>query len=173
MDKKKMDVIKIICFATLWLICVVLGYTSSHKRGVYYEKYIEEVYGNIQFKGKVLQLHKIKRGGRTYGLMCIELDYTNTDSFYRFESKAGGAFGSEYRMSCLKIKDGIVTFPTGFIGTDYSIKIVNAIVNAKYIEVNMDNSRQIVYIDSVGNRYSADFGFPSNNIIESDMEICN
>ena len=171
MKNENTGIIVIMCFVAIWLFCVIVSYKSNHKRGVYHKKYIEEVYGNIQFKGEVLQLHKIRRGGRIYGLMCIKLDYTNTDNFYRFDNKMGGPFSTKDKMSCLKIKDGIITFPTGFIGTDYSIEFISAIINAKYVEVNINNSRQIVYIDSIGNRYSTDLNFP-NNLIEEDMQIC-
>ncbi|MDR0872336.1 MAG: hypothetical protein LBN27_02565 [Prevotellaceae bacterium] len=171
MNDKKNAIIGIVCFVAIWLLCVIAGYKSSHNRNDYYINYIEEVYGNIQFKGEVVQLHKIKRGGRTYGLICIKLNYTNIDSFYRFDNKWMGA---ENKMSCLKIKNKIAVLPTSFLGNDKRYdKRVNAIFNAKYIEVNINNSRQIVYIDSIGNRFSTNLNFPSNNLIEEDLQICS
>jgi len=168
----KRFLIVFICLIITWLVCVIAGYKSMQKRSAFYDKYIEKMYGNIQFKGKVMQIHKIRRGGRTHGLICIKLYYTNTDSFYMFYNKIGGPFSFENKMTCLKIKDSIATFPTGFIGNDDSKRTI-VILNAKYIEVNMNNNRQIIYIDSVGNKYSEHINYTSSNLIESDMTICN
>ena len=173
MNDTKKAIISIICFVAVWLVCVIKGCVSVHEQAACYKAHIEEVYGDIQFKGEVLRLRKIRRWGRTYGLMCIKLDYTNIDKFYWFCDKTGGLFSSEDKNSCLKIKNGIATFPTGSIGSDDWSERETAIFNAKYIEVNIDSSRQIVYIDSVGNRYSIPLNFPSNNLIESDMRVCN
>ena len=38
-------------------------------------------YNKIQFKGSVVNIHSIKRGGRVYGVMCISLDYSNIQKF--------------------------------------------------------------------------------------------
>jgi hypothetical protein len=169
---KKTAVIGIICFVLIWLCITMCGYRTNKKHIAYQKTYIEEIYGDIQFKGKVLQLHKIRRGGRTYGLMCVKIDSTNTESFYRFDDTYF-VFGSKHEMSCLKIEDGIATFPTNFIGNEEGHKRDVAIFNARYIEVNINNSRQIVYIDSMGNRYEDGFHFGSNNLIEEDMNVCD
>ena len=143
---------------------VISGYKEANKKIAEYEKHIEEVYGNIQFKGKVLKVCRIPRWGRVYGIMCIKLDYTNVDKFYRFNN-----------MSCLKINDNIATFPTNFIGDEgYDNERTNAVVNASYIEVNLNNSRQMIFIDSLGNKFSQKFlDYGSGNLIESDLNRCD
>jgi len=143
-----------------WCVMVVFGY----KKIAAHKQHTEKVYGNIQFKGKVLKVHRIDRWGIIYGMMCIKLDYTNRNDFYRFDE-----------MSCLKIKNGIVTLPTGFIGNDERYdKRVNAILSAAYIEVNIDNSKQMVFIGSIGNKFSQDYlYYRSSNLIESDLRIYN
>src|SRR5664280_945973 len=45
-------------------------------------EHTENTYGSISFKGKVLAIHKIRRGGRTYGIMCVKVDYSNTCLLY-------------------------------------------------------------------------------------------
>ena len=76
-----------------------------------------------------MKVYEIKRWGRLCGMMCIKLDYTNVDNFYRFDN-----------MSCLKIKNGIITLPTSSLSNDAekSNERVNAILNAVYIEVNYE-----------------------------------
>ena len=154
----------VIFFIISWGIMVVRGYKNNEKKIAEYEQHTEKVYGNIQFKGKVLNVHKIDRWGRVYGIICIKLDYTNTNSFYRFD-----------KMSCLKIKNNIATLPTGFIGNDEGYdKRVNAILSTAYIEVNIDNSKQIYFIDSLGNKFVQDYlYYRSSNLIESDLNRCN
>lgn len=146
-----------------WCIMVVLAYKNNNKKIAEHKQHTEEVYGNIQFKGEVLKVLRIDRWGRIYGMMCIKLDYTNTDNFYRFDD-----------MSCLKIKNGIITLPTGFIGSDEGYdKRRDAILSAAYIEVNIDNNRQKVLIDSIGNKFSEDLYYGSHNLIESDLRLCD
>jgi len=166
-DFKRVFKIMIIVFPLFvfgWCVMVVFAYKNNNKKIAAHKQHTEEVYGNIQFKGKVLRLHRIDRWGRVYGMMCIKLDYTNRNDFYRFDD-----------MSCLKIKNGIVTLPTGSISNnDGYDKRVNAILSASYIEVNMDNSREMVFIDSTGNKFVQDYlYYRSANLVETDLLICD
>ena len=159
----KMVLIIVGIFVIGWWIMVVFAYKKTKRQATKHKQHTEEVYGNIQFKGEVLKIHRIDRWGRIYGMMCIKLDYTNVDNFYRFDD-----------MSCLKIKNGIATLPTSFIGNDEGYdKRVNAILSAAYIEVNIDNSKQRVFIDKLGNKYLANLFYGSGNLIESDMRLCD
>jgi hypothetical protein len=166
MEKYK-GVIIFVVVCLFFVICfyiVVSGYKDSILKAEEYELHIEKIYGNIQFKGKVLNVHKVKRWGRTCGIMCIELDSTNTNEFYRFEN-----------LSCLKIKNDIITLPTGPLSNDAvkSNECVNAILSAIYIEVNMDTNKQMCFIDSAGNRFYQDLYFRSSNLKEEDMLLCD
>jgi len=157
-------ILVIVSVIVIFLIVVFFCIKKIDREIIERKQHTEEIYGNIQFKGRVLKVHKIDRWGRVYGMMCIKLDYINVNNFYKFDN-----------ISCLKIKNNIATLPTGFLGNDEGYdKLVNAILNAIYIEVNMDNSRQMCFIDSLGNKfiqYHLDYG--SNNLIESDMRICD
>ncbi len=145
----------------IFCITVVLMYKNGHQKIAKYKQHTKEVYSDIQFKGKVLKIHKIERGGRVYGMMCIKLDYANIDSFYRFD-----------KMSCLKICNSIVSLPTGSISIEND-RHVRPILNATYIEVNMDNSNQRVFIDSSGNRTAQDLYYQSSNLKEVDLQLCD
>lgn len=158
---KIVAIIVVICFVLLFLFLVVLGYKNSHKKIAEYKQHTEEVYGSIQFKGQVLRIHKIKRGGRVYGIVCIKLDYCNIDSLYIFD-----------KMSCLKIENGVVTLPSNSISIEDD-RHVRPILDAVYVEVNMENSKQMVFIDSLGNKFFKDLDYPNNNLIESDLRLCD
>jgi hypothetical protein len=126
-----------------------------------FDEHMERIYGRISFKGEVLTIHKIPRDGRTYGLMCIKIDYSNIDSFYIFDEQ-----------SCLKIKDNIVTMPTGAIGNRNS-DLVSYILNSTYIEVNINQNRKIIFYNKKGESYSIELYYPNNNLRESDMTACD
>ena len=144
----------------LW-ICFFVFIVDNKPTGKY-EQHIEEIYGDIQFKGKILKIHQIERWGRNYGIMCISLDYTNVDDFYRFDN-----------ITCLKIKNNIATLRTGLIGSGDDERF-RAILSTAYIEVNIDNNRQMVFIDSIGNKFTQNYlEYGSNNLIESDMRLCD
>ena len=155
----------IVIFITIVVVVVVFMFKNNNKKIAEHKQHTEKIYGNIQFKGRVLKVYEIERWGRLCGMMCIKLDYTNVGDFYKFNE-----------LSCLKIRNGIITLPTGSLSNDAvkSNKRVNAILSAVYIEVNMDNSRQMVFIDSLGNKFIQDYlYYRSGNLIESDMRICD
>ena len=152
-------------FAIAICVIIIVRIIGSDKpsAGTYIKQHTEEVYGDIQFKGKVLKVHRIFRDGRLYGIMCIKLDYTNTDNFYRFNE------------TCLKIENGIVALPTNSLSNDVvkSDKRVNATLNAVYVEVNMKNNRQMVFIDSIGNKFAQDLDYQNSGLKESDLGLCD
>lgn len=154
-----------ILFIIGWCSMVVWAYKNSHKKMAEHKQHTEEVYGNIQFKGKVLKVHRIiDISDRLKGMMCIQLDYTNVDNFWKFDD-----------MSCLKIYKNIATIPTNSLSNDAvkSNKRVNAILSATYIEVNMNNSKQMVFIDSLGNRYSQDLDYDSGGLTKGNLDLCD
>lgn len=93
--------------------------------------------------------------------MCVELTHTNTNDFYRFDDK-----------TCLKIKNNKVSLPLGFIG-DEQIKVVKFMLNSVYIKVNINNNRKMTFIDKYGNEMSTELDYVNNNLLETDMNICD
>ncbi|MGN6195590.1 MAG: hypothetical protein ACTHOB_11685 [Ginsengibacter sp.] len=108
---------------------------------------------NIQFKGKVMSSIVIDRYGKQYIVLCIKLDYTNTDSVYIFNN-----------LSALRIKDGIATIPGGL----YEKGLI-----ASYVEINMDNSLKNKIYYQNGEEREYEIGLGSGGLIENDMKDCN
>ena len=157
---EKMILIIVGLFILGWCIMVVWGFKNSKKAIAEHKQHIEEVYGDIQFKGKVLNVHEIERWGRIYGIMCVKLDYSNINSFYKFD-----------KISCLKIRDGIAVLPTGPLGSKEDVRYI---LDAAYIEVNIDNSGKMCFTDSVGNEFVQDYLYYGNgNLLESDLSRCS
>lgn len=117
-------------------------------------------YDKIQFKGKVLNIIPVERGGRIYGIMCIKLDYSNVSKFYRFD-----------RIHCLKIENGIATLPTGALGNKEDDR-VKGILNSVYIEVNLKGKGKMNFYDKNGKIMIGDLYYRNNNLKEKDMEAC-
>lgn len=138
------------------LICFFFSTFFTYVRSVKYREEYKfqtiETFNDIKFKGNVLSIYKYKfKGGpHFYGIMRVKLDYSNVDSFYVFND-----------MNCLKISDGIATFPTSAFYLDGHEERSNAILKAVYIEVN---DSQITYIDSLGNQFSEDIYFRSKTV---------
>lgn len=118
-------------------------------------------YNKIQFKGKVIKIELIKRGGRTYGIMCVKLDYSTVQKFYSFD-----------KFHCLKIEKGIATLPTGALGNKEDER-VKGILNSRYIEVNLQESGKMNFYDKNGNMMIEDLYYRNNNLEKKDMNICD
>src|SRR5690554_4992365 len=104
MSKTKIiSAVSIIC--TLLIIMVIYTYRNTQNKIKRIAIHTEKIYGDIEFYGKIDSIIKIRRGGRTYGLMCIELDYSNVESFYRFD-----------KYTTLKIKNNKAIMPIGPLG---------------------------------------------------------
>lgn len=153
-------------FIAIFFLFWIIGFIWICSQPTHEDKmqHINKIYGSIQFKGRVIKLHKIERGGRVGGVMCIKLDFANTDDFYNFD-----------KISCFKIKNGIATFPTSSISSE-TLPEVNAILNAVYIEVNIDNNKQIVFIDEAGKRFTSVFFYEFYQrflLLEEDFLLCD
>lgn len=160
-QKIKIFIILVFVFFIGWCILVIFVYRKTNSEIVKSKKHTKEIYGDIQFKGEVLKVHKIERWGRVSGIMCIKLDYTNVNFFYRFDE-----------ISCLKIENGIAVLSTNFIGHGSS-KRAYPIWDAIYVEINMDNSGQRIFIDSLDDKYSEDLYYSNYTLIENDLKLCD
>ena len=117
-------------------------------------------YNKIQFKGSVVKIYPIERGGRVDGVMCVSLDYSNIQKFYRFDD-----------YHCLKIENGIAVLPTGPLGNTDDDR-VKGILKSKYLEVNMEGNGKMYFYDENGKIMIEDLYYRNNNLKESDMSIC-
>lgn len=150
-------------FFSIFGIIGIIKIIQTQRSVIDGKAHIDSVYSNIQFKGEVLSINRIKYGGRIFGIMCVKIDSTNTNSFYRFDE-----------CSCLRIKDGIASMPTNFIGEETSPSTI-AILEAVYVEVNPNNSRTVVFINKNGKRTVSDwyYFFDNINLSENDLLICD
>ena len=156
----KLIIIVILVVISICVAFILLQIDSKNTQQEISE-HIENTYGSICFKGKVLAIHRIRRDGRTYGIMCVKVDYSNTGSFYRFDE-----------TTCLKIQDSIATMPIGFIG-EHPIEPNKSILNSEYVEVNMNKTRKMIFYDNKGNTNSKSLYYRNNNLRESDLSLCD
>jgi hypothetical protein len=111
--------------------------------------------GKISFKGMVINYKMVYNAefGKDYSILCIKLDYSNTDSIYYFQDK-----------NALRITDSIATIPGGVL-VPGQIPV--------YLEVNMNNNYRIIahFADSSTEIYSLNFNYTS--LSKKDMNYCN
>jgi len=157
MSKTKIiSAVSIIC--TLLIIMVIYTYRNTQNKIKRIAIHTEKIYGDIEFYGKIDSIIKIRRGGRTYGLMCIELDYSNVESFYRFD-----------KYTTLKIKNNKAIMPIGPLG-DINNRIVDFKLNANYVKVNEGNLTTF-FIDK-NDSIVVESYFRNNNLKEEDLLRC-
>lgn len=129
---KKNKKLKILLFIILsWFVFIavnifIISPNEEKKREENLKKY-----NHIQFKGKVIKIESIKRGGKTYGIICVKLDYSTIKNFYSFDE-----------FHCLKIEKRIATLPVGALGNTEDER-VKGILNSKYIEVNLRKRKNV------------------------------
>ena len=153
----KVIIIVILVVISICVAFILLQIDSKNTQ----QEISEHIENSICFKGKVLAIHRIRRDGRTYGIMCVKVDYSNTGSFYRFDE-----------TTCLKIQDSIATMPIGFIG-EHPIEPNKSILNSEYVEVNMNKTRKMIFYDNKGNTNSKSLYYRNNNLRESDLSLCD
>jgi len=172
-DNKKRDKIVAAIVVTSFVIMFFLFVFHGIKRSVVYQyEYriqTNETFQNLKFKGRIREIKKYNSkgreitkytsDGRIYGIMCVELDYCNVDSFYVYND-----------MNCLRISNGFAIVPTNGL-RPYSTENQrsNAILSAKYMEVNMNEKHQTTYMDSTGNIFSEELDFPRISFSESQF----
>ena len=110
--------------------------------------------GHIQFKGKVIRIKKVMGfGDKGYNMMCVQLDFTNTDSFFIFND-----------INFLKIKAGIASMSGG---------ISNEGSEVDYVEVNLHNSSKEKYYYKNGKIEDYPLSLGKGGVTESDVNTCN
>ena len=88
-----------------------------------------KLFENVFFEGDVLSVHEKNNSG----IMCIEIDSANINSFNFFN-----------RHGALKIESGIATFPLGFLNKDNEDDLFK--LNATHVSVNKDTSGITLFI---------------------------
>lgn len=154
---KLIKIVGIVCLAFVALVVFVYKNTQAEIKKI--AIHTEKIYGDIEFSGRVDSIIKIRRGGRTYGLMCIDLDYSNLDSFYNFD-----------KYTALKIKDNKAVLPIGFVG-EHPILRSDFLFKTNYIDVNKKENTKIIFYsnnDSLVEKWS----FRNNNLREEDLLKC-
>ncbi|MDR1793325.1 MAG: hypothetical protein LBR36_07805 [Bacteroidales bacterium] len=148
-------------FFIVWLIIAIVLFTHSRHQTIKIEQRIAKIYDNIQLKGKIIKIHKLKRDTWICGVMCVKIDYATVNDFFMFDEN-----------SCLKIQNGIATLPTGSLSMEES-EHVKDILNATYIEINMNNSNQIVFFDSNNIKTYHDLYYGNSLLKEKDLQLCD
>lgn len=158
MSKTKIiSAVSIIC--TLLIIMVIYTYRNTQNKIKRIAIHTEKIYGDIEFYGKIDSIIKIRRGGRTYGLMCIELDYSNVESFYRFD-----------KYTTLKIKNNKAVLPIGFIGEHSTIRS-EFLFKSIYVTVNKKQNKKYIFYSS-NDSLVENWDFGNNNLKEEDLLRC-
>lgn len=148
--------VSIIC--TLFIGMVIYSYRNTQNKIEKIALHTEEIYGDIEFSGKVDSIIKIRREGRAYGLMCVDLDYSNVESFYRFD-----------KYTTLKIKNKKAIIPIGPLG-DISNRIVNFKLNADYVKVSKGDLT--TFFIGENDSIVVESYFRNNNLKEEDLLRC-
>lgn len=136
---------------------IVLLSTNNFDEGnsTYFQEVRNGPLGKISFKGTVIN-YKIVHNedfGRNYFLMCIKLDYSNTDSFYYFQDK-----------NALIIKNGIATMSAGSYEPNH---------NPVYVEININNNYKDIFYYKDGSKDIFELNFDHTGISKEDMNYCN
>ncbi len=145
---------KILFFAGIAIsLAVLLLIVFENQKDVQENELRKSLVANIWFKGKVINSNIIDRYGKKYLVLCVALDYTNTDSIYIFND-----------VCALKIKNGMATMPGGLFKQN---------LIAAYVEINMNNSlKNKIYFQN-GEVQEYGLGLGSGGLLEKDINSCN
>ena len=153
--KQKGCFLLIVIFVAIVTVIVLQLPKGDHYNDPYYQTIRTGPLGKISFKGRVINYKVIYNEyfGKNLYVLCIKLDYTNTDSFYYFQDG-----------SALRIKDGIATIPGGTL-VPSQIPI--------YIEANMNNNYKIIDHFRDGRTEISELQYNPSGLSKEDMNDCN
>lgn len=153
--KQKGCLLLIILFVAFAIVIVLQSPKNDHYNDPYFQKIRTGVLGKVSFKGKVISYKIVhnEQFGRNYLVICIKLDYSNTDSFYYFQDH-----------NALKIKNGIATMSSG----SYKPTLIPV-----YVEINMNHNYKDIFYYADGEKDMFELNFTSNGISKEDMNYCN
>jgi hypothetical protein len=154
MNKKlKSSLFLLLFFAVFFILAIRHEINLGHENKLNQQKRLAAI-GNIQFKGKVIRTKKVMGfGDKGYYMMCVQLDYTNTDNFFIYND-----------INFLKIKKGIASMSGG-------IDIGGSEID--YVEVNLRNNgkEKCYYKNGKTDEYPLSLG--RGGVTASDINTCN
>jgi hypothetical protein len=153
-NKRSKGLLVLLLFLVMFFILAIRSEISlRHEIKLNQQKRLAAI-GSIQFKGKVIRIKKVMRfGDKGYHMMCVQLDYTNTDTFFVYND-----------INFLKIKAGIASMSGGLSADGREID---------YVEVNVHNSGKEKYYYKNGTTDELPLSLPPGGVTESDVNICN
>lgn len=153
--KQKGCFLFIILFVAFVIVIVLQMPKGEDYNSPYYQKIRTGVLGKISFKGRVINYKVVhnEQFGRNYLVMCIKLDYSDTDSFYYFDDE-----------NALKIKNGIATMSSGSYQPNYK---------PTYVEINVNHNYKNIFYYADNSKDTFALNFTSNGISKEDMNYCN
>lgn len=153
--KQKGCLLLIIIFIAFGIIILLRLPKGDHYNHTYFQKIRTGVLGKISFNGKVINYKVVynKQFGKSYFVMCIKLDYTNTDSFYYF-----------HENNALIIKNDIATMGGG--GYDPNRIPV-------CVEININHNYKNIYYYKNGRKDIFQLNFDYTGLSKEDMNDCN
>ena len=153
--KQKGCLLLIVIFVAFVIVIVLQLPKSDNYDSPYFQKIRTGVLGKISFKGRVINYKIVhnEQFGRNYLVMCIKLEYSNTDSFYYFQDE-----------NALKIKNGIATMSSGSYQPTHI---------PTYVEINMNHNYKDIFYYADGTKDIFGLNFTSNGLSKEDMNSCN
>ena len=153
--KQKGCLLFIIIFIAFAIIILLQLPKDDEYNSPYYQKIRTGVLGKISFKGRVINYKIVhnEQFERNYLMMCIKLEYSNTDSFYYFQDE-----------NALKIKNGIATMSSG----SYQPTFIPI-----YVEINKNHCYRNIFYYADGEKDIFGLNFTSNGISKEDLNSCN
>ena len=153
--KQKGCLLLIVIFVAFVIVIVLQLPKSDNYDSPYFRKLWTGVLGKVSFKGRVIDYEMVhnEQFGKDYSVICIKLDYSNTDSIYYFQDK-----------NALRIKDSIATIPGGVL-VPGQIPV--------YLEVNMNNNYRIIAHFADGSTETYPLNFNYTGLSKEDLNYCN
>ena len=153
--KQKGCLLLIVIFVAFVIVIVLQLPKGDHYNDPYFQKIRTGVLGKISFKGKVINYKVVhnEQFGRNYLMICIKLEYSNTDSFYYFQDE-----------NALKIKNGIATMSSGSYQPNHM---------PTYVEINMNHNYKNIFYFAHTEKDVSEMNFTSNGLSKEDMNSCN
>lgn len=138
------------------MLIITIVFSSCNGGESDIDEWQKEHFGNIQFKGKIINMAEYVRNGHYYDIACVQLDYSNVDSFYAF--LPGKSF--------LKIAHGKAVMPIGS-GVSLEDKKID------YVEVNINNSGKEIFYHKGDPWYKERLSLGSPGLLASDLQFCD
>lgn len=154
MKKEKKTLLLLLSIVIIFIAVIIISKNSVKEDNDSIQKWRDKNIGNIQFKGKVVESKIVEHGGRRYGIVCLDLDYSNTKDFYVFNE-----------FACLRIKDGKAIMSIGFVMQNDE--------KVKYIEVNIKGDKKERFFKEGGGVDEYEMTLASNGILKEDMKNCD